>query len=376
MHAWKRGFVDSVIWSEIWSESFSNKLAEIIKTGILLVDPEGRIRFANDPASTILDRSGSKDLVGKSIKTLFLPDDLRILLPNIMNLTLNGSSFEGEAMLRKGKKGSFFVNLSTALYKDNSSDNQFVIFAFQDITHIKEMEREYLGSERFSGLGMMTDQISHQIRNPIVSIGGFALRMAKEQTSPKEYAQYSAIIQNEAKRLEFIIDRLVEFARVQSIRYSPLSLPDIFGREKDIFGDNLQKHPLSIVFPDFGTLPGTPLYGDRDLLVQAIRCILQNSIEATGDKGKVSMEGDMVRNEVFIQVRDEGEGILPEHLPFVFDPFFTTRFNYLGLGLTMAKRIVDAHKGRITIESKVGTGTNVLIILPRDRRREIRTKLL
>ncbi len=75
---------------------------------------------------------------------------------------------------------------------------------------------------------MMTDQISHQIRNPIVSIGGFALRLARGKVSDEEYSRYTRIIHDESRRLEYIIDRLVEFAKVYPVCYSPLTLSEIF----------------------------------------------------------------------------------------------------------------------------------------------------
>jgi signal transduction histidine kinase len=81
----------------------------------------------------------------------------------------------------------------------------------------------------------------------------------------------------------------------------------------------------------------------------------------------------MKYNQVTLKVKDDGEGIAPENLPLIFDPFFTTKFNYLGLGLTMAKRIIHDHKGRIEVDSEPGKGTEVVVTLPRDRRREIRT---
>jgi PAS domain S-box-containing protein len=364
----ERNEMDSIVWPE----GLGSRLTEIIKTGIVLADTEGRIRFCNDSASAML-LSTRKDMLGKPIEILFLPDDLDVLLPNIMHLALEGSGFEGEALLRKGDGGSFFVNLSTASYRDGTSGNQFAIFAFQDITHLKEMEKEYMGSERFAGLGMMTDQISHQIRNPIVSIGGFALRLTKDRTCPSEYVQYTTIIHNEAKRLEYIIDRLVELARVHSIRHSPLTLEEIFRGARDAIG---VRPDSEIVLPDPGALPATTFFGDGRLLIQTVRCVLQNSIEATNRGGEIRVTGNITKNQVQIRIKDSGEGIAAKHLPFVFDPFFTTRFNYLGLGLTLAKRVIETHKGEITIESEVGRGTEIQILLPRDRRRDIRTKLL
>jgi PAS domain S-box-containing protein len=361
--------------SIFWSQNLSNTLVEVVKTGIILTDIQGRIRFANNLALELLGYARDS-LNGKSIEILFLPDDIRIFLSNIMKITLEGKGFEGEALLRKNDGGSFFVNLSTALYRGDANGNELIIFTMQDITHLKNMEKEYIGSERFVGLGMMTDQISHQIRNPIVSIGGFALRLAKEKVSDEEYSHYTRVIHDESRRLEYIIDRLAEFAKVYPVSYLPLTLSEVFEGVKKAFSNHLEGSPIKITFTDPEVLPPMPLYGDLALTIRAVQCVLQNALEAIPAGGEVFVTGEIAGNQVFIRIKDNGEGVLPKDLPYIFDPFFTTKFNYLGLGLTMAKRIVQEHMGQINVDSVPGQGTEVSIILPRERRREIRTKLL
>ena len=357
-----------------WSPGLISNLVEILKTGILLTDNQGWIRFTNHLANVLLGYPQDY-LNGKSIETLFLPEDTRVFLPNILKLTRDNTGFDGEVLLRKKDGNSIFVNCSTALYKDNSTGHELIIFALQDITPFKKMEKKQLESERFVGLGMMTDQISHQIRNPITAIGGFALRLAKDQVSPEEYTHYTKIIHNEAKRLEYIIDRLVEFAHVHSDRFFALTLTDVFDGLKKASQLELESNSVRIRFPDSAKLPDKPLYIDLGLIMRALRCIVQNGLEASPNEGEVTVTGDIIENQVLIGVKDQGEGILPEHLPFIFDPFFTTKFNCLGLGLTMANRIVQVHKGHIEVDSAPKEGTKVNIILPLDRRREIRTKL-
>lgn len=358
-----------------WSPNLVTNLIEVLKTGILLTDKQGEIRFTNHLATELLCYP-QDDLKGRTIEILFLPEDTRVFLPNILKLTRDKIGFEGEVLLKKGDGSSFFVNLSTALYQEEASGYEFMIFTLQDLTHFKKMGKEQLDSERFVGLGMMTDQISHQIRNPITAIGGFALRLAKGQISQEEYDHYTKIIHNESRRLEHIIDRLVEFAHVQPDRYFALTLLELFEGVKKTFqnegGENLKR----ITFPVSGTLPRTTLFGDLTLLIRAVRSIIQNGLESGSNADQVMVSCESFENEVLILVKDQGEGILPEHRPFIFDPFFTTKFNFLGLGLTMTKRIVSVHKGTIKVDSVPKEGTEVGLIIPLDRRREIRTRLL
>lgn len=358
-----------------WSPHLITNLIEVLKTGILLTDKQGRIRFTNQLAVELLGYP-QEGLNGKSIELLFLPEDTKFFLPNILKLTRDKTGFAGEVLLKKRDGNSFFVNLSTTLYEEASTGHELIIFTLQDITHFKKMGKEQLDSERFIGLGMMTDQISHQIRNPIAAIGGFALRLAKDRISHEENDHYAKIIQNEARRLEYIIDRLVEFARVNPDRYFALTLTDIFEGVKETFRKDGEGISNRIRFLDPETLPITPLFGDLTLIIRAVQSIIQNGLEAGSNGNDVTVSCESSENEVRIRVKDLGEGILSEHLPFIFDPFYTTKFNSLGLGLTMAKRIVQVHKGTIKVDSSPKGGTEVNLILPLDRRRGIRTKLL
>jgi len=359
----------------LWSPTLSEELLQVIKTGILLTDSRGEILITNAFAAKMLGYT-QDSLSGKSMEALFLPEDCNVYLPNILKLTVESTGFEGEALFRKSDGRTVFINLSSILYKGDGIDAPLMIFALQDITHLKRMEKEYLDVGRFAGLGEMTDQISHQIRNPIVTIGGFALRLAKDHLSSDEYTHYSKIIHNEARRLVSIIDRLAEFTRANAARYNPITLSEIFEGVRNAFSHYSEEKPQTIEIEDPKNLPATVLFGDPALLIRAVQCIVQNSLDAIPGDGTVTITGDIADNQVTIRVQDNGTGILPEHLGFVFDPFFTTKFDCLGLGLTVARRILKVHKGEITIYPSGKGGTEVCISLPRDRRREIRTKLL
>jgi PAS domain S-box-containing protein len=356
-----------------WSQDLIKNLIEVVKTGILIIDTQGTIRFANHYAAELLGFPQDA-LNEKSIEIFFLPEDSRIFLPNILKLTRESNGFEGEVMLSKRDGIPFFVNLSSALYQEASTGHEFIILTLQDITCFKKMGEEQLETERFFGLGRMTDQISHQIRNPLTSIGGFAQRLAREPISREDCQRYTQIIQNEARRLEHILDRLVEFARVQPTRFVPYTLPEIFaGVEKSVPS---KEEAAALRWPDLEKVPNNTIYGNPDFISRAVQCLIQNGLEACSNQGEVMVTGELTENQILIRIKDNGDGILPENLPFIFDPFFSTKFNYLGLGLTMAKRIVQVHQGQIKVKSVPGQGSEFRLLLPKDRRREIRTRLI
>ncbi|MCX8021555.1 MAG: ATP-binding protein [Syntrophorhabdaceae bacterium] len=361
--------------SILLSYGLTERLIEIIKTGVILTDEKATICFVNNLVLKLLKHK-KESLIGQPIETIFMPEDRDIFLKNIINITKKDGGFEGEAMLL-GKNGCRpFVYLSTAMYRDDPSNTSLMIFTMHDITRFKEMEKACEQQESFVGLGTITDQISHHIRNPIVSIGGFALRLAKEQLSREDYMRYTNIIHNEARRLEYIIDRLAEFTRIQAPVYGATTLSEILKGLKD----GLSKFPKGmeekIIFPDEKSLLGETVYCDLSLITKALLIIVQNSLESLKNGGEVRIEGKIENHLVSFYVKDNGEGISQKHLPHIFNPFFTTKFDNLGLGLTLAKRILEVHKGNIEVSSTKGEGTTVYITFPTQRRREIRTRRL
>jgi PAS domain S-box-containing protein len=358
-----------------WTQELANRLVEVVKTGIILTDTKGNVLFVNDLASHMCGYS-SEDLSSLKIDILFLPEDREVLFNNILKLNLEGTGFDGEALFQKKDGTPFFVNLSSALYKSESPYHELIIFTVQDISRLKRMEKEKIESERFAGLGAMTDQISHQIRNPIVAIGGFALRLAKDQVSTGEYSRYSNIIHTEAQRLEYIIDRLAEFTQTQSENRTSFLFSELFIRLEKTFEAFLNGSVVKVTLPQIDEIPVILLYGDISRLSTTLEAVVHNGIEAIIDRGEVDISGVIIANTAVITVKDDGEGILEKNKPFLFDPFFSTKFNYLGLGLTLAKRIIEEHKGNIDVSCNANGGTVVTITLPIDRRRSIRTKRL
>jgi PAS domain S-box-containing protein len=359
----------------LWTQEITRRLMEVIKTGIVVADGQGAILFSNHIASTLCGYIDDR-IEGLNLGELFLVEDQAVFFPNILKLVRDGAGFEGEALLKKRDGTVFFVNLSTALYRGDLPDQELIIFTLQDISRLKKIEEDKLESERFAGLGLMADQISHQIRNPIVSIGGFALRLARDKVSRDDYLRYSEIIHSEARRLEQIIDRLAEFAQSRSEKRSPFPLAELFARVSIALEPFVRGNNVAVVIAASESLPTSPLFGDLTRLTTAISSIVVNGIEASAGCAKVSLTARITGATALIEVKDDGEGIQKGDLPFLFDPFFSTRFGHLGLGLTLAKRIVEEHRGEISVHSRISKGTVVVVSLPEDRRRSVRTKAL
>ncbi len=352
---------------------------DLVQVAFILTDGHSNILYANKYTKRLFGYE-REEIEGKRLRVLFLKEDLTYFLPNIIYLSLYKNGFEGEALLRQKGGKKVFVDLYTTSFKEGGE--VFISFSFQEIQRLKRLERERVEMERWASLGMMVEEIAHQVRNPIVAIGGYSQRLLNAlRPSPKGKFYLNQILR-ESKRLESLIRRLEEYVlfpkpsyrreRIERVVEAVLRTSSREAAEKGVFF-NLET----------STLEGRgDFYIDKNLLTKALSYILENSIEAIGQmprkkKGravKVSLFGD--GGDIGISVSDEGEGIPRKKLDQIFEPFYSTRPGQMGLGLTFAKRVVEQQGGNIRVESRLKKGTTVTLTFPKDRRRILRREQL
>jgi len=352
---------------------------DLVQVAFMLTDVHSKILYANRYTKRLFGYA-REEIEGQRIRALFLEEDLTYFLPNIIYLSLYKNGFEGEALLRQKDGTKVFVHLYTTTFKEGGE--VFISFSFQEIQRLKKLERERMEMEHWASLGMMVEEIAHQVRNPIVTIGGYSQRLLKTfSPSPKSKSYLHQILQ-ETKRLETMIQRLEEYIlspkpafrreRIEKVVEAVLQASSEGAAEKGVFF-NLETRALE-GRGDF--------YIDKDLIGKALFYILENSIEAVtqipmGKKGrvvKVSLFGD--GGSIGISISDRGEGIPKKNLARIFEPFFSTRPSRVGLGLTFAKRVVEEQGGSIRVESRLKKGTTITLIFTKDRRRILRREQL
>ena len=317
---------------------------------------------------------------GQRIRTLFLDEDLTYLLPNIIYLTLYQNGFIGEALLKQKEGTRVFVEISTSSMKEEGE--VFLTFSFQEIQRLKTLEKQKLEMMHWATLGKMMEEIAHQIRNPIVSIGGFAQRLLKTLSLSQKGKSYFQQILGEAKRLEAMIQRMEEYILIPKPTFQRVRIQEFVEKALFDFSEKKRENDISINLEEGVLEKEGSLFIDEDLVTRVIFQVLENSLEAVhlAPQGKnrkaikVVLFGD--GESVGISISDMGDGIGRKDLPRVFDPFFTTRSGHVGLGLTSVKRIMDDHGGMVRVESRPKRGTTVSLLFPRDRRRKIRRELL
>ncbi len=357
----------------------THHILDFIQEGFIITDIHSKIIYTNHHTERLFGYTRD-ELEGQRVRILFLEEDLTYFLPNIIYLSLYKNGFEGEALLRQKDGRKIFIHLSTASFKEEG--NTYMVFSLQEIQRLKRLERERLEMNHWASLGLMVEEIAHQIRNPIASIGGYAQRLMKIPPISRKGKSYVNQILKDAKRLEKTVQRVEEYVLVPRPVYQKERLQEIVTSTLQTLSEVIHEKGISFNLETESLEGEGDFYTDKDLISKVLLHIFQNSIDAIPHRKEkrkqraiqVNLFGD--GEEVGISISDRGEGIAKRNLSHIFDPFFSTRPDHVGLGLTFSKKVVEELGGDISVESRLRKGTTVTLTFPRDRRRKIRRELV
>ena len=356
--------------------SIVKSVLDAVNTGVIILDQHENICLINSRASQLLNIH-QEGPVPTRLSSIFMDDDRKILLPNIIKMARQQGEFQGEVMLKRRPQAAFLAFFSMNYYVQDQI-GLFVV-TITDISRLKDVERLLRKSERMVYLGRMLDDISHQIRNPVLAIGGFSRRLLKTRLEKPEYVR---IIMDESKRLEMLLDVLTEFIQLPKPRFSIKTCSDIRQLITRSGNNIAEQFDAELNVIDNIEEQDAPVVTDTMLLCQAIEHVITNACESFLDSPRkpvitlefhapLSPQGGMT-----IRVSDLGPGIRPPIISRIFHPFFSTKTGHLGMGLTFSRRILEELQGEIDAESGLNQGTTITIKLPGDRRRRIRTEPL
>jgi len=332
-------------------------------TAILHVDPDNRVVAANRAAGRLLARR-IEELVGAPVEGFVCPELRCRWMDQVREEASAPGGYEGEVYM-EGPAGRF----PAAVAGVERPEPGHLILALRDLTHQKALEKRYLESKKLASLGRVVEGVAHEVRNPLISIGGFARKLRRRLDGQPE-SRYLDVIVSEVERLERMVQDIedyVAFSREHRSRFEPVDLREIVQQCVDRWKGRAEAQGVRVRFDKPADLPR--VYGDRNLLAELFGGLVENAVEAMPTGGDLTVDFRPVENWVQVRIRDTGVGIDPDDLEEIFDPFFTSKTSGTGLGLAKAHLIVEEHAGTIEFESRPGQGTVCTVALPVDRRR-------
>jgi hypothetical protein len=239
--------------------------------------------------------------------------------------------------------------------------------------HLKELEQAYstlqdsqqklIRSERLATVGEVVAKISHEIRNPLVSIGGFANRLLNDFGGGHQDAyQYLKIIADETKRLEDILDKILNYSALLAPKKELVNLKDLINKNLLIVINDLHNQNVSLQLEIDSA--DSIMHIDPNQMTQVFINIIRNCLQAMPKGGRLKIHSERGTDCIKVEFIDTGIGIKKKDLERLFQPFFTTKSLGLGLGLSISQQIMQNHGGKIEVKSQYRKGSTFSIYLP------------
>jgi len=240
-------------------------------------------------------------------------------------------------------------------------------FMIQKLQENQILQKRLREAEHLSAIGQLSRTIAHEIRNPLnfinLSIDHLIEKLKKENNKPDNYTKLLESMKEEIYRVNNLITEYLEFTRPLKLNRRPASIVEVLDEVISVVEATAERQGVSI-YKDY-TFDFT-VNIDVDLLKSCFLNIITNSLYAMKDSElkKLFIKTELSEDEIIIKISDTGSGISEELVEKVFEPFFSTKKEGLGLGLPLAKKVIEEHGGRIEFSSKKGQGSEVKIYLP------------
>jgi len=265
---------------------------------------------------------------------------------------------ELELELETKSKEKRFCILSVGLQSD-ADNSQLIQGILHDITNIKKAEKANLQIEKLAATGRLIRTLAHEVRNPLNNINMSVDQLLTEQRSEEDQI-YFDIIQRNSKRIDNLITELLASSRPYDLNFQPYDLKEIMEETLSMAIDRIKLRNIKLVkeFPDNETI----IRADKDKLKLALLNFVINAVEAMEEKtGELQVSIANRANKNVLNIKDNGCGIPEENLSRLFEPYFTTKRNGIGLGLASSLNILQSHKAKIDVRSSVNMGTQFTI---------------
>ncbi len=229
-------------------------------------------------------------------------------------------------------------------------------------SRIKDIHTKLSQAEKLLVLGELSATLAHEIKSPLVSLGGFASRLKKKLEPGSPLLVYADYIVKEVRRLEGIINDILSYTEEKEAIFEGEDVNSIISEVLAFFSDAFKRHNIEVV-TGFTSKP-LLVMADRQHLKIAFDNLVANAIQSMEGGGKLAVSTSRTKDCAVTDITDSGGGIEPALVETIFDPFFTTKKLGTGLGLDITRRIITKHKGRIEIDNKPGRGVTFSVKLP------------
>jgi PAS domain S-box-containing protein len=329
--------------------------------GLIAVDAQGRITTFNSSAKKLTGILPHKEVLGRDVEKVLEP----VLSSAILHTLKSGRNISEVEIELHSALSSSFLCCSTARAGPLGTGEQGAIMVLSDLTRIKELEREKNQTEKLASLGKLAAGIAHEIKNPLVSIKTFAELLPEKYDDYEFRHTFSQIAIGEIERINKLIMELLNFSRDNRPSFEKVDIWELAEEVLLLLFPRLDSQKIRLHKYCHGDL--LAVKADREQMKQALFNICVNAVQAMPDGGELWVEVSApvsdAADKLKIMIKDTGPGIAPERRNRIFDPFYTTKPDGVGMGLSISHRVITDHGGSVQFSSS-STGTVFEIYLP------------
>jgi PAS domain S-box-containing protein len=353
-------------------DRFFRHIVSSMRNGVIAFHRDGTLALMNDEAYRIFGLTRPARDVGRPFADLLRqrPEILRVL-----SGAFELSHLPNRAELRL-KDLDRVIGYTLSQVKSDDGDAVGAVLLFKDLTQVEQLEERERLRDRLASLGEMAAGIAHELKNPLAGIEVMAGLLRRQVSDSKDAQSLLADILSEAKLANAIVVEMLEFVRPVRLQVERTDVADVLQQSVTMAESKTPRGDVRVAMSVEAGLP--PIEADHHQLSQVFTNLLANAFEALEGKGHIAIsafaravEGDPAfagglppTPTVVVEVADDGPGLPPDVTEKIFDPFFTTKPQGSGLGLAIVRKIVDAHDGRIDVNSTQGVGTRFRVTLP------------
>jgi two-component system, NtrC family, nitrogen regulation sensor histidine kinase GlnL len=339
------------------SRDYLRSLLDSMHSGVIVISQTGIVETINESFRRLTGLQ-SAEAGQPSTELLAGSEELRALIARSLSAAEQPNRYQGRLQSDNGRLLDVF---SSPLRL--AEEQRGLILVFVDVTEEARAQAELQRNRALSAIGQMTAQIAHEIKNPLGSIR-FAAEVLKRQPQGNERdLETISVIERSVDHLAAIVAELSDYARPRELRKSALNLNQLLDEIVPMVADRLAAKQMQVEKQYALRLP--PGQFDVTELKKLFLNLIINAIEASEPGKSIELRTNSDGNgKVIVEIVDHGAGMDAETLRRLFEPFYTTKEKGTGLGMAIARKITELHKGELTVRSRKGEGTTATVRLP------------
>lgn len=349
---------DSVI-----GKTFHEIVVDSIDIAILVTDSSGKLLYLNSAAETmwLLPRHES---LGSSFLLALAEWERERMKKTFDYVVRTGRSVRASDIVFVNREGqTLYINAYASPFSYSREDEVGIVMWTENITEERKLRLEVHRADKIAALGQLTLGLAHELRTPLGTIKALAgLIELNLEEEPPDVRKYISVLNNEVNRLDKLSRELLDFGGRRSLNREWVNVNSLLERILYLSSLNRSIRGVKIVKELALDLP--EIFGDPENLLHALMNLVLNAFDSLEEEGSIYVKTTNKEDEIVIEIRDTGSGIPGESLTRIFDPFYTTKENGTGLGLSVAHTLISDHQGRIEVESRLKEGTAFMVHLP------------